>query len=119
MGAGIGAADGRYGGPAGHDELVALALVVGGVGLGQHHVLHVKPSARDNVNRAFVLRVKLKLHRFCVPAKTNNKNPKIKFFFAKFLTSAQNFMAHFSRKFDFPNVNRPIIYVYGRKEKGR
>ena len=37
----VGPTDGREGGPAGDDELVEVALVVGGLGLGQHHVVYV------------------------------------------------------------------------------
>ena len=37
----VGPTDGREGGPAGDDELVEVALVVGGLRLGQHHVVYV------------------------------------------------------------------------------
>ena len=44
---GVGAADGGHGGSAGHDELVRVALVVGGLGLGEDHVVHVEPGMRS------------------------------------------------------------------------
>ena len=47
MNSGVGAADGRDGRSAGHDELVVLALVVGGLWLRQHHVVEVEPQLAD------------------------------------------------------------------------
>ena len=44
---GVGAADSGHGGSAGHDELVRVALVVGGLGLGEDHVVHVEPGMRS------------------------------------------------------------------------
>ena len=41
---GVGAADGGYGRPAGHDELVRHTLVVRGLGLGEDHVVQVQPG---------------------------------------------------------------------------
>lgn len=47
MNSGVGAADGRDGRSAGHDELVVLALVIGGLRLRQHHVVKVEPQLAD------------------------------------------------------------------------
>ena len=44
MSASVGTADGGHRGPAGHDELVRLALVVRCLWLRQHHVLYVQPT---------------------------------------------------------------------------
>ena len=44
---GVGAADGGHGGSARHYELVRVALVVGGLGLGEDHVVHVEPGMRS------------------------------------------------------------------------
>ena len=44
---GVGAADGGDGRAAGDDELVVLALVVGGLRLRQHHVVEVEPQLAD------------------------------------------------------------------------
>ena len=44
---GVGAANGWDGRSAGHDELVVLALVVGGLWLRQHHVVEVEPQLAD------------------------------------------------------------------------
>lgn len=41
---GVGSADCRDGRAAGHDELVVLAHVVRGLGVGQHHVVEVQPG---------------------------------------------------------------------------
>ena len=43
----VGAAYGGHGGSAGHDELVRVALVVGGLRLGEDHVVHVEPGMRS------------------------------------------------------------------------
>ena len=37
----VGSTNGRKRGASRHDELVEVALVVGGLGLGQHHVVYV------------------------------------------------------------------------------
>ena len=47
--AGVGAADGGHRGAPRHDQLVGAALVVGGLGLGEDHVVHVKPGDDDVV----------------------------------------------------------------------
>ena len=47
---GVGAADGGHGGSPRHNELVRVALVVGGLGLGEDHVVHVKPGMRTEVS---------------------------------------------------------------------
>ena len=44
---GVGAADGGHGGSPRHYELVRVALVVGGLGLGEDHVVHVEPGMRS------------------------------------------------------------------------
>ena len=41
MEASVGPTNGRERGSAGNDELVEVALVVGSLGLGQHHVVYV------------------------------------------------------------------------------
>ena len=45
--AGVGAAHGGHGGSPRHYELVRVALVVGGLGLGEDHVVHVEPGMRS------------------------------------------------------------------------
>ena len=47
---GVGAADGGHGGSPRHYELVRVALVVGGLGLGEDHVVHVEPGMRSEVS---------------------------------------------------------------------
>ena len=47
--AGVCAADGGHGGAPGHDQLVRVALVVGGLGLGEDHVVHVEPGITSEV----------------------------------------------------------------------
>ena len=42
--AGVGPTDGGHGGAARHDQLIRAALVVGGLGLGEDHVVHVEPG---------------------------------------------------------------------------
>ena len=49
--AGVGAADGGHGGAPGHDQLVGVALVVGGLGLGEDQVVHVEPGITREVRR--------------------------------------------------------------------
>ncbi len=45
MRAGVGAANGGDGRPAGDDKLIKLALVLLVLRLGQHHVLNIQPGA--------------------------------------------------------------------------
>ena len=49
--AGVCAADGGHGGAPGHDQLVGVALVVGGLGLGEDQVVHVEPGITRKVRR--------------------------------------------------------------------
>ena len=44
---GVGAADSGHGSSTRHDELVRVALVVGGLRLGEDHVVHVEPGMRS------------------------------------------------------------------------
>ena len=42
--ASVGPTDGGHGGATRHYQLIRVALVVGGLGLGEDHVVHVKPG---------------------------------------------------------------------------